>query len=539
MGGRNTFARLAVLMMFTLVVGPAVAAGAARRPTVRHVLLISVDGLHEVDLARCIASGGCPQLAALTRHGVLYSDASTPRPSDSFPGLLAQVTGGPPRVTGVYYDDTFDRALYPAGSHCSGPPGAEVRLTGYLDRNERRLNGGAADLAVNSAEAIDPRRLPERRIGGHCEPLWPHNYLRVNTVFGVLHASGMRTAWIDKHPAYDILNGPGGPLEGPGVNIDDFYAPEVHAALTRANLGRFGLGAQRLRNPRLSFQDSTTAIRLYDGLKLQALLNEIAGFDHSGRHHLGVPALFGMDFQSVNVAEKRPQGGYLNSAGRPSPALHAAITFVDDSLGRLVAALQQRGLLESTVLIISAKSGNAPIDRSRVRIISARTVLTPALDALGPADRFHVADDVLLEWLTPAYRGRVAAVIRSLSAAQAAGRDLGIGKFYSGAELAALFGDPRTDPRAPDFILEPRMGVIYTDHADKIAEHGGFHEDDRHVALLVANPQLAARTVGRPVQTAEIAPTILALLGLRPSLLQAVRREQTHVLPGLRLTACR
>ncbi len=536
---RSAFARLSALLLCLLLVTPAGAVPAARGSGVRHVLLISVDGLHEVDLARCIASGTCPHVAALTRHGVLYSDAMTPRPSDSFPGLLAQVTGGTPRVTGVYYDDTFDRALYPPGSHCSGPPGAEVRLTGYLDRDEHRLDGGAPDLAANSAEAIDPARLPQRRIGGRCEPLWPHNYLRVNTVFGVLHARGWRTAWIDKHPAYDILNGPGRPFAGPGANIDDFFAPEVHSALTGANLLRFGAGALRLRNPGLSFQDSTAAIRLYDGLKLRALLNEIAGFDHTGRHRVGVPALYGMDFQSVNVAEKRPQGGYLNTAGRPSPALRAAIAFVDRSLGQIVAALQRSGRLNSTVLILSAKSGNAPIDRSRVRIISARAVLDPALDALGPANRFHVADDVLLEWLTPAYRSRVAAVIDGLIAAQAAGHDLGIGKFYSGAELTALFGNPRTDPRVPDFILEPPLGVIYSNHAGKIAEHGGFHEDDRHVALLVATPHRAPRIVRRTVQTAQIAPTILALLGLQPRLLQAVRQEHTGVLPGLGLAARR
>lgn len=67
-----------------------------------------------------------------------------------------------------------------------------------------------------------------------------HGYLRVNTVFGVLHASGLRTAWTDKHPAYDILNGPGTPADGPGRNIDDFFAPEIEAALTARNLAQVG-----------------------------------------------------------------------------------------------------------------------------------------------------------------------------------------------------------------------------------------------------------------------------------------------------------
>jgi hypothetical protein len=126
-------------------------------------------------------------------------------------------------------------------------------------------------------------------------------------------------------------------------------------------------------------------------------------------------------------------------------------------------------------------------------------------------------------------------VIASLIAQQAAGTDLGIGTFYSGPELDALFGNPRTDSRAPDFILEPRAGVIYANHVGKIAEHGGFHQDDRHVALLVANPQLTPGTVFGAVRTVQIAPTILRLLGLRPHLLQAVRREGTRPLPALTL----
>ncbi|HEV2442671.1 MAG TPA: hypothetical protein VGT07_09115, partial [Steroidobacteraceae bacterium] len=101
----------------------------------------------------------------------------------------------------------------------------------------------------------------------------------------------------------------------------------------------------------------------------------------------------------------------------------------------------------------------------------------------------------------------------------------------------ALFGDPSTDPRAPDFILSPRLGVIYASHPGKVAEHGGFHEDDVHVALLVSNPALGSATFTGPVQTTQIAPTILEALGLDPSRLEAVRLEGTRALPALRLHA--
>ena len=53
---------------------------------------------------------------------------------------------------------------------------------------------------------IDPALLPvDPRT---CTPVYPHSYLKVNTVFEVLRAHGLRPAWSDKHPAYDILQGP-------------------------------------------------------------------------------------------------------------------------------------------------------------------------------------------------------------------------------------------------------------------------------------------------------------------------------------------
>lgn len=53
---------------------------------VKHVLLISVDGMHEVDLQRYVSSHPSSSFARLLAHGVHFADAHTSRPSDSFPG---------------------------------------------------------------------------------------------------------------------------------------------------------------------------------------------------------------------------------------------------------------------------------------------------------------------------------------------------------------------------------------------------------------------------------------------------------------------
>jgi hypothetical protein len=75
--------------------------------------------------------------------------------------------------------------------------------------------------------------------------------------------------------------------------------------------------------------------------------------------------------------------------------------------------------------------------------------------------------------------------------------------------------------------------VVYTGSSKKLMEHGGFSHDDTSVMMLLSNPALTAATVNTPVETAQIAPTILHVSGLDPSSLQAVELEGTPVLPRL------
>src|SRR2546429_6415914 len=86
---------------------------------IRHVLLLSIDGMHAVDFLNCskglstVNNGApyCPRLASLGATGVNYVAASASKPSDSFPGLMTIVTGATPRTMGVYYDVGYDRSL--------------------------------------------------------------------------------------------------------------------------------------------------------------------------------------------------------------------------------------------------------------------------------------------------------------------------------------------------------------------------------------------------------------------------------------------
>src|SRR5262249_53979261 len=162
-------------------------------------------------------------------------------------------------------------------------------------------------------------------------PVFPHSYLRVNTIFEVIKRSGGYTAWTDKHPAYEILNGPSG--EG----LDDFFGPEINSLVVPLPGGP---GCESVPHPTAT--DALTAsfknIQCYDMLKVRAILNQINARDHTGTKAAPVPTVFGMNFQAVSVGQKLVEasigvtGGYIDAVGTPSAALLDEIGFVDASL---------------------------------------------------------------------------------------------------------------------------------------------------------------------------------------------------------------
>ncbi len=499
----------------------------------QHVLLISVDGLHALDLARYVEQNPTSTLAQLSAQGVTFTNARTPANSDSFPGLLALVTGGSPITGGLFYDVSYDRTLYdPTNTTCAGNPGNSITFDESID-----VYTGTAPNAV-SQNVIDPTKLPKgKNAQGQCVPVYPHSALKTNTIFEVVRAAGGVTAWADKHPAYDLVNGPS------GKGVGDLYTPEI----TNVN----GL-------------DNTVSIDCTvqnDGLKVQAILNEIDGKSHDGSQKLGVPNVFGMNFQAVSVGQKLTNsnsnhscpitasgldgqpGGYTDGSGTPSQVLAYGLAKTDAALGAMVAGLKARHLYDSTLIVISAKHGQSPINPVKVNkpghfadLVAAIAGSDPGAAAIGVANNcstgpcgFVQDDDVALIWLqgqTPATIAAAAAFINKNAKA------LFVDEVLAGDELKLKFNDPATDPRTPDIIVQPEYGTIYTTSTAKNAEHGGMSYSDTNVALLVSNPHLQSAVVKTPVTTAQVAPTILNALGLDPRALNSVRIEHTPVLPG-------
>jgi hypothetical protein len=552
--------------------------------SVRRVLLISIDGMHALDYENCVKAGTCPRLRDLGKIGVNYTRTTTARPSDSFPGLMALVTGGTPRTFGAFYDVAYDRVLAGPikdtgnGLPGTGVPGCSVgNVAGYqteyeegVEIDQSLLNGGGPypNPIDGGVLSIDPQKLPRDPFNG-CNPVYPWNFIRTNTIYGVLHAAGRYTAWSDKHPVYATVSGPTG--TSTPSNIDDYYAPEVNSNIVP-------IGIHTVVNddcstiPHAAGDDWTTgfaAIRCYDQLKVNAVVHEINGQDHLGTTKKPVPTILGMNFQAVSVGQKLikgVKGGYTNAAGDPTTSMRGEIQFVDAAIGQMIDALMNQKLLDSTAVIITAKHGQSPIDTNRFFPIPGHAPLnngTPPSGIIGqylpavyanPNNGLGLAeDDISQIWLAnPADTEAAVNLLETTGVSVGSNASaIGLGQIFYGASITTMFNapgvpkDPQAccsvpkpgdlDPRTPDIIVIPNVGVVYTGSLKKQAEHGGFAHDDTNVMLLVANPGLHPKTVTSFVETSQVAPTILQLLGLDPNSLDAVRLEGTPVLPGLNL----
>lgn len=541
MNKRISALALGVALLGGIFASQASADELGRGHEIKHVLLVSVDGLHALDVANYVKSHPHSALAELTGHGVTYSNANTPANSDSFPGLLALVTGGSPISSGLYYDVSFNRSIFdPTNTTCQGQPGNMQVFDESID-----LYSGNPPNQV-SLNKINPAALP-RYINedGQCAPKFPHNALRTNTIFEVVKAAGGITAWADKHPAYDFVNGPS------GKGVDDLFTPEV------TNFNGF---------------DNTVSVVCTvrnDFLKVHAVINEINGLRDDGKTPLGgTPAVLGMNFQGVSVGQKLATdnaaggcpndpltgqaGGYTDGFGAPTAVLQFGLDQTDKALGMMIKALKARHIYESTLFIVSAKHGQTPSNPVKTNkpghfadLVAALpdASTNPAALAIAAANNcstgpcgFVQDDDIALIWLQD--QSQTAAVAAYLNAnakpdPSTNSKGLFIDEVMAGSDLDLRFNDPATDPATPDIIVRPNYGTIYTGSTAKNAEHGGFNYSDTNVGLVVSNPDLRARIVKTPVASSQVAPTILKALGIAPDQLNAVRKEGTEVLPFL------
>lgn len=558
----------AALATALLLVTPGMAADshAVGSGNIKHVLLLSIDGMHAVDFYNCShgiagVNGGdpyCPNMTELSQTGINYVNTESSRPSDSFPGMAALASGGTPKTTGLYYDVAYDRSLdAPAKTTGTGlaagpctpyaePTGTTTDNDQGVDLDDTKLNGGApgAALTEGGIASLDPLKLArDPQLG--CAGIWPWNFIRINTLFGVIHAAGGYTAWIDKHPSYSFVGGPG------GKGLDDYYAPEVSSNVVALPGVKTvdGIPCDPIRDTASlsGWNSSFENIQCYDAIKVYALLNQIAGKTHSGTPAT-VPAVFGMNFQSVYVGQSVNEtgvavGGYKNAAALPSAELLNEIEYVDTCIGVIVNALRDAGIYEDTLVIVTAKHGESPIDPTRyvadgtntpATLLAKQGLIPYSESPLNTTGIGATEDDVSVLWLKKGVSVERAVNILENNA-NANGNGIGLGEIFYGPTVALNYNlgglDTGEDPRSPDIIVAPNVGVTYSGSTTMIGDHGGFAHDDTNVMLLVENPRFRSSTVAATVATRQVAPTIVKALGLNSAALDSVRLEGTPVLP--------
>jgi hypothetical protein len=564
--------------------------GSGHHHGIKHVLLISVDGMHQSDLEWYVASHPSSELARLATGGAEYTRAQTADPSDSAPAGTGLMTGADPKLTGIYYDDEYSHGVFPPGTTtCSGPvPGGDVIYDSPDDKLPAvpdLLNNGSGNTfpafdedgsiypggkTTNPALIMNLTPAPQSGLNPAtypvdpktCQPIQPWDYVGVNTIFQVIHHAGLRTAWSDKHAIYSSFNGPG----SNGMSIDDMFGPEIDSQAVEPNGVPYPDDG--------AWTDDNAATKQYDSYKVQAVINWINGYEHSGHGpKAGTPAIYGMNFQVVSTAEKLKSspavligpnaqgkytlgpslpGGYVTADGQqvPGPLLRSALDYVNKALQRMVHTIQADGEANSTAIILTAKHGQSPLNDSQLQRINDAPIIAgvnAAWAAQHPGSKTLVVqeadDDGLLWWLSD--RSQAAADFvknylwtHTAPAVNYAGHTItvqhsGLREIFAGRQSAQFFGVSNSDPHHPDVFGIAQVGTIYTT-GTKIAEHGGDNPGDRDVPLVVYAPGTAAPGQrSNSVETTQVAPTILKLLGLSPSSLQAVRQEGTQVLPGL------
>ena len=331
----------------------------------------------------------------------------------------------------MFYDVAYDRSLAPLSTtQVMAPRAAPVRPACSMGRrqsteegidiNQALLNGGGkGDGDVSS---IDPTKLP-RDPANNCDPVYPWNFVRTNTIFGVIHQAGGYTAWSDKHPAYSSVSGP--TTSGPST---------WHKTWMTTTLRK-----------------STRSLR------------------HCRAFRVAVGS-----------------GGYTDAIGTPTPLMLKQIEFVDSAIGKFVSELENQHVYGSTLIVITAKHGQSPVDTQRYNGDKTSPVTTSpskigdsclpdsesnAGGQIGPTE-----DDVSLLWLTKCTAEDAVDTLEKTSPASS--NIAGIGQIFWGPGIRQLFNapgmPPDADPRTPDIIVTPNVGVTYSGSTAKHAEHGGL-----------------------------------------------------------------
>lgn len=360
-----------------------------------------------------------------------------------------------------------------------------------FDRAMQRDGDGcrpvASDLDLTAGHSI----LFEAESG--CDALQAHRLVRVNTIFDVVHAAVGRTAWADASAGYaDLLRG------FSGNALDDVFI----ASAAPHDIDRISAAEEQDREC------------------VDAVLRWMAkGPD--------APRLAGLSLIGLDAAQRSIPLLQTASPGTAGSVKRSPLEHADAQVRRIVSALDKAGLFESTWIIVTARHGSIG-DTANLRVVDSALVEQVAkMAAGGELDRV-VAGTAAMIWLK--HPEKTETIVNAYRTKML---DLGIGAIYFGEKLKLIMNTAKEDSRMPDVILEPQAGVVWAIEGQWPKHLGGFSDDENHVAMLISGRQLTGRVDKTPVQSGQVAPLILQMLGMDKLELQALRQEHVPPLPGI------
>jgi predicted AlkP superfamily pyrophosphatase or phosphodiesterase len=436
----------------------------------RFVIVLVVDGLRP----DAITPETTPTLVRLRAEGVDFTNGHAVFPTVTRVNAAALSTGTQPGANGIVGNQMFIPAIEPSRAFDTGN-----------HRNLMKLDAST---------------------GGRL--------LQVPTLAERLHAHGLRLAGVSSGSTGSaFLLNPRAPT-GTGVLVNGYLDPgrtvAYPADASAAILARFGPAP--VKEPGASRFDATVTwtqrvLREYvlPELRPAVVLNWLTEPDHS-QHHVGVG----------------------------SPASREALAHDDREIARVLATLDDSGLTDSAAVLVVSDHGfttnAAGVDVARALVEAGLKAAPDSTDVVlassGQAMALHVEGHDA---------GRIARIARFVqsqewggvvfTAARGAGDPAGVVAGTFSLELIHL----AHRERAPDLLLtfpwssEPNVfGVPGSDLANTgggarlyVSDHGSMSPWNVRNTMLACGVGFKTRTtVGVPAGNADVAPTILALLGL-------------------------
>jgi predicted AlkP superfamily pyrophosphatase or phosphodiesterase len=205
--------------------------------------------------------------------------------------------------------------------------------------------------------------------------------------------------------------------------------------------------------------------------------------------------------------------------GSESPNIGSLVAQLDRQLGRIVQATKEVGIYEGTTFILTSDHGMTSWERSFLEELAATPELGRGVEIVPPGRAPSSDTEVVIvksagRIMDVTLRGRSATSERRTEVRKVLERLPQLSRVLDAADLKAL----RAGDKLGDFVVEARapwgFGLAEPEEGASRGGHGSTRE--MRVPLLISGAGVRVGAVPKDARLVDVAPTIAALLGVRP-----------------------